>query len=61
MGGWRLAGDPTVLRLCLERIVGPYRERVVEFGMPPIPSATPRSRKARYQDTLMADGCVGVC
>src|SRR6266853_395500 len=26
-----LAGDPTALRLCLERIVGPYRERVVEF------------------------------
>src|SRR6266853_1573081 len=26
-----LAGDPTALRLCLERIVGPYRERVGEF------------------------------
>jgi hypothetical protein len=22
-----LAGDPAALRLCLERIVGPYRER----------------------------------
>src|ERR1700738_5101033 len=31
-----LAGDPTALRLCLERIVGPYRERAVEFTMPPI-------------------------
>src|SRR5439155_8971269 len=31
-----LAGDPTALRLCLERIVGPYRERVVEFTMPSI-------------------------
>ena len=34
-----LAGDPTALRLCLERIVGPYRERAVEFTMPPIGSA----------------------
>ena len=30
-----LAGDPAALRLCLERIVGPYRERAVEFVMPP--------------------------
>src|SRR5437868_9883839 len=34
-----LAGDPTALRLCLERIVGPYRERAVEFTMPAIRSA----------------------
>jgi hypothetical protein len=34
-----LAGDPTALRLCLERIVGPYRERPVEFTMPPIRNA----------------------
>jgi hypothetical protein len=27
------------LRLCLERIVGPYRERAVEFTMPPIRNA----------------------
>jgi hypothetical protein len=25
--------------LCLERIVGPYRERAVEFTMPPIRNA----------------------
>src|SRR5262249_26266517 len=34
-----LAGDPAALRLCLERIVGPYRERAVEFAMPPIRNA----------------------
>src|SRR5947207_13520068 len=34
-----LAGDPTALRLCLERIVGPYRQRAVEFTMPAIRSA----------------------
>ncbi len=34
-----LAGDPAAMRLCLERIVGPYRERAVEFTMPPIRNA----------------------
>src|SRR5207247_10941318 len=34
-----LGGDPNALRLCLERIVGPYRERAVEFTMPPIRNA----------------------
>ena len=31
-----LAGDASALRLCLDRIVAPRRERVVEFAMPPI-------------------------
>jgi hypothetical protein len=31
-----LAGDPTALRVCLERGVGPYCEGVAEFTMPPI-------------------------
>lgn len=34
-----LAGDPSALRLCLERILGPCRERAVEFAMPPIRNA----------------------
>ena len=34
-----LAGDAAALRLCLERIVGPYRERAVEFTMPQIRNA----------------------
>jgi hypothetical protein len=34
-----LAGDPAALRLCLERIVGPYRDRAVEFTMPTIRNA----------------------
>jgi len=32
-----LAGDPTAMRLCLERILP--RERAVEFALPPIKSA----------------------
>jgi hypothetical protein len=34
-----LAGDPSALRLCLERILGPCRDRAVEFTMPPIRNA----------------------
>ena len=31
-----LGGDPTALRLCLERILPPCRERRVRFALPPI-------------------------
>ena len=31
-----LAGDPTAMRLCLERILPPCRERAVKFALPPI-------------------------
>ena len=34
-----LDGDPAAMRLCLERVLGPCRERAVEFVMPPITSA----------------------
>ena len=34
-----LDGDPAAMRLCLERVLGPCRERAVEFVMPPINSA----------------------
>jgi hypothetical protein len=34
-----LDGDPAVMRLCLERILGPCREWAVEFAMPPIRNA----------------------
>ena len=29
-------GDPTALRLCLERIIPPLRERPLQFALPPI-------------------------
>jgi len=32
-------GDPTALRLCLERIIPPLRERPLQFELPPL--ATP--------------------
>ncbi|HEX3535472.1 MAG TPA: DUF5681 domain-containing protein [Stellaceae bacterium] len=34
-----LAGDPAALRLCLDRIIGPRRERPLNFTLPPIESA----------------------
>ena len=34
-----LAGDPTAMRLCIERILPPCRERAVKFTLPPIESA----------------------
>lgn len=34
-----LTGDRMALRLCLERILGPCRERAVEFAMPKIDGA----------------------
>jgi hypothetical protein len=34
-----LAGDPTAMRLCLERILPPCRERTVKFALPPLESA----------------------
>jgi hypothetical protein len=34
-----LVGDPTALRLCLERILPPCRERTVKFVLSPIESA----------------------
>jgi hypothetical protein len=34
-----LGGDSAALRLCLDRIIGPRRERPVGFALPPIDSA----------------------
>ena len=34
-----LAGDPTAMRLCMERVLPPCRERTIKFGLPPIEGA----------------------
>jgi hypothetical protein len=39
-----IEGDPTALKLCLERILAPRRERVVRFALPPIDSAADIAR-----------------
>jgi len=49
-----LTGDPTALRLCIERILPPCRERTVKFALPPIETAA---------DIADADECghLGAC
>jgi hypothetical protein len=37
-------GDPTALKLCLERILAPRRERAVQFALPPLRSAADIAR-----------------
>lgn len=34
-----LAGDPVALRLCLDRIIAPRRERTVRLALPPVRNA----------------------
>src|SRR6516162_3277020 len=34
-----LAGDPTAMRLCIERVLPPCRERTIEFTLPPLEGA----------------------
>ena len=53
-----LAGDPAALRLCLERIVGPYRERAVEFTMPPIRNAADLADAMAAVAEAAAEGAV---
>jgi hypothetical protein len=49
-----LAGDPTAMRLCLERILP--RERAVEFALPPIESAADVARAMGAVTAALAQG-----
>ena len=42
-----LVGDPTAMRLCIERILPQCRERAVKFALPPIESAATSPRLSR--------------
>src|SRR5881628_2649623 len=54
-----LIGDPTALRLCLERILPPCRDRMVKFALPPIESApTGRARGLKAHDIAVAKKAV---
>ncbi len=44
-----MRGDPAALRLCLERILPPCRERAVKFAVPPIESAATTHRGVLLQ------------
>ena len=53
-----LAGDPTALRLCLERILPPCRERAVNFALPPIESAADIAAAMKAVTAALADGII---
>jgi hypothetical protein len=53
-----LAGDPTAMRLCLERILAPCRERAVKFALPPIESAADIAAAMKAVTSALAGGAI---
>jgi hypothetical protein len=53
-----LVGDPTAMRLCLERILPPCRERAVKFALPPIESAAHIAPAMKAVTAALADGAI---
>ena len=51
-----LAGDPTAMRLCVERLLPPCRERTVKFTLPPIESVSDVSAAMRAVTAALAKG-----
>jgi hypothetical protein len=53
-----LAGDPTAMRLCIERILPPCRERAVKLVLPPIESAADIAPTMRAVTAALAAGVI---
>jgi hypothetical protein len=53
-----LVGDPTAMRLCLERILAPCRERTVKFELPPIESAGDIAAAMKAVTSALAGGAI---
>jgi hypothetical protein len=53
-----LVGDPTALRLCIERILPQCRERAVKFALPPIESAADIAPAMKAVTSALADGMI---
>ncbi len=51
-----LAGDPTAMKLCIERILPPCRERAVKFSLPPIDSTDDISAAMQAVTAALARG-----
>jgi hypothetical protein len=51
-----LAGDPTAMRLCIERLLPPCRERSVKFSLPPIESVSDISAAMQAVTSALAKG-----
>jgi hypothetical protein len=52
------AGDPTAMRLCIERILPPCRERSVKFALPPIESAADIAAAMKAVTAALAAGVI---
>src|SRR5580704_16857867 len=53
-----LVGDPTAMRLCIERILPPCRERTVKFVLPPIESAADIAPAMKAVTSALAGGMI---
>jgi hypothetical protein len=53
-----LGGDPTAMRLCLERILPPCRERTIKFALPPIESAADIAAAMKAVTSTLAGGAI---
>ena len=53
-----LIGDPTALRLCLERILPPCRERTEKFALPPIETAADIAPAMKAVTSALAAGLI---
>jgi hypothetical protein len=53
-----MLGEPTALRLCLERLLPPCRERAVNFALPPIESAADIAAVMKAVTEALADGTI---
>jgi Family of unknown function (DUF5681) len=53
-----LAGDPTALRLCLDRILPPCRERAIKFDLPSIESAADIAAAMKAVTAALAGGII---
>ena len=53
-----LVGDPTAMRLCLERILPACRERTVNFALPSIESAADIAAAMKAVTSALADGAI---
>jgi hypothetical protein len=53
-----LAGDPLALRLCLERLLPPCRERTVRFALPPLDRAADVAAAMKAVAAAVADGVI---
>ncbi len=52
------AGDPTAMRLCIERILPPCRERSVKFALPPIESDADIAPAMKSVTSALAAGVI---